>query len=96
MESVFGKLEFKGFEPSAELLTSTKETLRQILGDSPSDANSIARFVKTATGFDAILKISSLAGTFMVHVSEADPFHAVHNMKDRIAQQLDRWKSNRF
>lgn len=95
MENLFGRFEFFGFEPSNEMQCFAKEILGHVVGDSPSDANSVARLTKTQRGFEGLLKVTSLAGTFVAHVVEANPVHAMQKLHEKIFEQLSSWKEKR-
>src|SRR4051812_13415907 len=91
MENIFGRFEFLDFEPTNELKSSAKGILHEIVGESPSDANSVASVRKTHAGFEGILKVSSRAGTFIAHAVEHDPLHAIQKMQEKICEQLQKW-----
>ena len=95
MDSLFGKLEFKGFEPTQELKKLAKGTISRVLGGSPSDAASVIKLVKTASGFEAVMKVSSLAGTFLAQATAADPVSAIERILGKIEGQLETWKRSR-
>ena len=95
MDTLFGKMEFKGFEPTHELKKIAKHAIGRILGNSPSDANSVVKFVKTSAGFEAVMKVTSLAGTFLAHATEADPVSAMERLLERVESQLMSWKRSR-
>jgi hypothetical protein len=95
MENLFGRFEFFGFEPSNETHTTAKEILGHVCGDSPSDANSVVQLTKTQRGFEGLLKVTSLAGTFLAHVVEADPVRAMQKLHEKMCEQLTNWKEKR-
>ena len=95
MDTLFGKLEFKGFAPTQELKKLTKGAINRILGEAPSDAASVVKLVKTHAGFEAVMKVSSLAGTFLAHATEADPISAVERLIERVDGQIANWKQAR-
>lgn len=96
MENLFGRFEFFGFEPNNEMKSFAKEILGHVVGDSPSDANSVAQLTKTHRGFEGLLKVTSIAGTFVAHVvDEANPVHAMQKLHEKIFEQLSRWKEKR-
>src|SRR4051812_14754955 len=95
MENLFGRFEFFGFEPGNELRSAAKEILGHVVGDSPSDANSVARLTKTQRGFEGLCKVTSVAGTFLAHVVDADPIRAVQKLHEKMFEQLSSWKEKR-
>ncbi len=95
MENLFGRFEFFGFEPSNEMRSNAKEILGHVCGDSPSDANSVAQLTKTQRGFEGLFKVTSLAGTFLAHVVEADPVRAMQKLHEKMCEQLTTWKEKR-
>jgi ribosome-associated translation inhibitor RaiA len=95
MDTLFGKLEFKGFEPTQELKKIAKGAIGRILGESPSDAASVVRMVKTKAGFEAVMRVSSLAGTFLAHATEADPISAIERLFERVEDQVAAWRRAR-
>lgn len=95
MENLFGRFEFFGFEPSKEMRSVANEILGHVVGDSPSDANSVAKLTKTQRGFEGLLRVSSVAGTFLVNVVETDPVRAMQKLHEKIFEQLNKWKEKR-
>ena len=95
MDALFGKLEFKGFEPTQELKKIAKGAIDRILGESPSDASSVVKLVKTSAGFEAVMKVTSLAGTFLAHATEADPVSAFERLFGKVEGQIQNWKQSR-
>lgn len=95
MENLFGRFEFFGFEPSNEMRSNAKEILGHVCSDSPSDANSVAQLTKTQRGFEGLFKVTSLAGTFLAHVVEADPVRAMQKLHEKMCEQLTTWKEKR-
>lgn len=95
MENLFGRFEFFGFEPSNEIRSTAKEILGHVVGDSPSDANSVAQLTKTQRGFEGLLKVTSIAGTFLAHVVETDPVSAMQKLHEKMCVQLNTWKEKR-
>jgi hypothetical protein len=95
MENLFGRFEFFGFEPSNEMRSVAKEILGHVVGDSPSDANSVAQLTKTQRGFEGLFRVSSIAGIFLAHVVEADPVRAMQKLHEKIFEQINKWKEKR-
>ena len=95
MENLFGRFEFFGFEPSNEICTTAKEILGHVVSDSPSDANSLVQVTKTSRGFEGLMKVTSIAGTFLAHVVEADPVRAMQKVHEKMCEQLTTWKEKR-
>lgn len=95
MENLFGRFEFFGFEPSNEIRSVAKEIIGHVVGDSPSDASSVAQITKTHKGFEGLLRVSSIAGTFLAHVVEADPVRAMQKLHEKMFEQLSTWKEKR-
>lgn len=96
MENLFGRFEFFGFEPSNEIRSVAKEMIGNVVGDSPSDANSVAQLTKTQRGFEGLLRVSSIAGTFLAHVVETDPLSAMQKLHEKMFEQLSKWKERRL
>jgi hypothetical protein len=96
MDSVGEKFEFLDFEPDLAVRGLTNRILSELLGNAPSDATPFARLVKTRAGYEATLKICSLAGTFAAHAASVNPIEALESLKDRVREQLVKWRDVRF
>lgn len=96
MDSIQEQFEFLDFQPNLELRGLASQILSEILGYAPSDASSVARVVRTRDGFEATVKINSLAGTFAACTADSDAKEAVQSLSDRILDQLGRWRQMRL
>ncbi len=96
MENLVGRLEFNGFEPSREIKTFVKEILEQVVGAAPSDASSRMSLTKMSSGFEGILRISSIAGTFFAQAVESDPRKTIDCLKETVIAQIERWRHIRL
>ena len=87
---------FHGFDPSAELLTITKDILWKVEGESPSKACNMAKITKVANGYTGMIKISSLSGVFIAESENAAPEVVANELYKKIHSELDNWKDSRF
>ena len=92
MEAVTEKFEFQDFEPDRKTQGLTSRIVSELVGAAPSDASLKACLTKTRAGFEASLKLCSMAGTFAAKAAAKTPVEALEAMTDRIRMQLSNWR----
>lgn len=94
------KLDFAGFRPSLSLSNHLRGIVAHVSADAPSDSfvrATINRIVDgTGEAFEGIFRITSSAGTFLVHERDTDVFRLVERLRENIGGQLTDWKMHRF
>lgn len=90
------KFDFLDFEPDSDVKSLSSQILSELLGHAPSDATSTARIVRKGDGFEATVKLCSLAGTFGAQVAARNPIAALEALCDRVLEQIGDWRRHRF
>jgi hypothetical protein len=89
------QVELIGFETSYEFNWTARELMEKISDYAPSDAFLKARLKKTASGFEGILKVTSLSGTFLASKVGLDPQKLLLELGHVAIEQINKWSRNR-
>lgn len=90
------QFEFVGFDPEYEVRNFISTVAEKLHLSSPSDS-AIKVAMRLSKGVvQASCRIASHAGTFVADAISDNPIKAIKKVEEKIAEQLESWKSRRF
>lgn len=89
------KIRFKGFEPSHDVRGALDILLNQLHLKSPSQSFFKVTFTLTNGIIEGVIKVSSTAENFVAKASGVHMAEVGHKLKEKLGDQLDKWKSLR-
>jgi hypothetical protein len=89
-------LEFLGFTPTEELRKMIDILLGETYLQSPSQSFLKATFTLTGGLFEGVIDITSSAGHFIAKATDSNLAEAGTKLFNKIAAELDEWKSGRI
>lgn len=90
------KFEFVEFQPEPETKNLIATVVDRIYLSAPSDSFLKLAIKKSRGAIQASCRITSQVGSFVVVTSGQNPVRALQRLEQRMKNQLDSWKSNRF
>lgn len=88
--------EVLGFDPEPEIKSFIAKVVDKLYYSAPSDSG-IKIVVRQSQGLvKASCRIVSQVGTFVAEARGKNPIQTIQSVENKIKQQLDLWKANRF
>lgn len=87
---------FEGFEPNFDLTSYAKDMLQKLKYASPSDSSTQAYLVKTPVGYEGLLRVHFVNGSFQAQAKLNDPKGVINDLVAKVGEQLKEWKLDRF
>ncbi len=90
------QFDIKGFSPDQEIRKLISAVAEKLHFSSPSDSVMRMALGKSKDVIRGSIRIVSQAGVFVTDVISDDPIRAIHQMENKIREQLEAWKAKRF
>ena len=88
--------EFIGFDPDHEVRGFLALAADRFHSLAPSDSFMKVAMKKGGNAIEASCRIASKAGVFVADAVCSSPVATIHQIENKIRQQLDEWKRHRF
>ncbi len=88
--------EFKGFAPSDELRSYCKEIYSLMEDKAPSESTKKAFLVKTNSGYEGLLRITSASGVFEADGKKQELKSLVDDLYKKMSLKILDWSKNRW
>jgi hypothetical protein len=88
--------EFMGFDPEHEVKSFIAQIADKFYYSSPSDSGIRLAIQKSQGLVKASCRIASKVGLFVADSTGKNPISALEKLENKIKDQLDSWKLNRF
>lgn len=90
------KFEFFGFNAGEELRAFIKSLAEELQMKAPADSYLKLTLERGRNVVSGIIKVTSLAGTFIARATAEDPQEAAQRLKQAMRQQIEEWSRRRF
>ena len=87
--------EFKGFDPSDELKRYCKEIYSRMEDKAPSESTKKAFVIKTKSGYEGVLRITSASGVFKADSKKQELKSLIDELYKKMSLQILDWSKSR-